>query len=196
ATAPADPAQPQKESRYGALLGLEGAGAAQYFRVFPCLIKGEWGFKKRQRRPPRDPVNALLSFGYSLLTNQAASAVNVVGLDPFVGYLHSSQYGKPAMALDIMEPYRPLIVDSTVITLINNGMLTRDDFREQLGAWQLTKRGRRVFLQKYEDRLNTTIVHPEFGYSVTYRRCLELEARLVSKWLMGEISEYKPMVVR
>jgi len=196
ACAAADPSQPQKATRYGALLGLEGAGAAQYFRVFPLLINGEWGFNRRQRRPPTDPINALLSFGYSLLTNQAASAVNVVGLDPFVGYLHSSQYGKPAMALDIMEPYRPLIVDSTVITLINNGMLTHDDFAEEMGAWRLTNRGRRVFLQKYEDRLNTEITHPAFGYKVTYRRCLELETRLAAKWLMREIAEYRPLVVR
>ena len=193
---PSDPAQPQKGSRYGALLGLEGAGSAQYFRVLSKLISGDWGFSKRQRRPPRDPINAMLSFGYVLLMNQAASAANIAGFDPFVGYLHSSQYGKPALALDIMEPYRPLIVDSTVITLVNTGMITPGDFVDELGAWRLAKRGRRVFLEKFEERLNTEITHPAFGYKASYRRCLELEARLVGKWLMQEIPHYKPLVVR
>ncbi len=190
------PSQPQKDSHYGALLGLEGAGSAQYFRVFAHLLKGNWHFHKRQRRPPKDPINALLSFGYTLLANQTASAVSIVGLDPFIGYLHGSQYGKPAMALDIMEPYRPLIVDSTVITLINNGMITPDDFTETLGAWQLSPKARRIFLEKFETRLNTEILHPAFGYKATYRRCLELEARLIGKWLMNEIPRYRPLVVR
>lgn len=191
-----DPSQPQKNTRYGTLLGLEGAGSAQYFRVFGCLLKGDWNFQRRQRRPPKDPINALLSFGYVLLMNQAATAVNIVGLDPFVGYLHSSQYGKPAMALDIMEPFRPLVVDSVVMTLINNGMITPADFSEELGAWRLSDRGRRIFLQKYEERLNTEIKHPTFGYRATYRRCLELEVRLLSKWLSGELPDFRVFTVR
>lgn len=191
-----DPSRPQADSLYGRLIGLEGAGTAAYFGVFGRLLKGDWGFTKRQRRPPRDPVNALLSFGYVLLMNQVASAVSVVGLDPYVGFLHSSQFGKPALALDVMEPFRPLVVDSVVLTLLNNGMLKRKDFEEELGAWRLTERGRRVFLTKFEERLDTEIKHPVFGYRATYRRCLELEVRLVAKWLTGEIPRYKPFVVR
>ena len=128
--------------------------------------------------------------------NQVASAVSVVGLDPYVGFLHSSQFGKPALALDVMEPFRPLVVDSVVLTLLNNGMLKRKDFEEELGAWRLTERGRRVFLTKFEERLDTEIKHPVFGHRATYRRCLELEVRLVAKWLTGEIPRYKPFVVR
>ena len=194
--APPDPSRPQADSAYGTLLGLEGAGTSRYFGVFGQLLKDDWGFEGRQRRPPRDPVNALLSFGYVLLMNQVASAVSVVGLDPYVGFLHSSQFGKPALALDVMETFRSPVVDSVVLTVLNNGMLTRQDFREELGAWRLTDQGRRTFLTKFEERLDTEIRHPVFDYKATYRRCLELEVRLVAKWLTGEIPEFKPFVVR
>ncbi len=196
AAAPTNPSRPQADSAYGTLLGLEGSGTAFYFGVFGRLLKGDWGFTRRQRRPPRDPVNALLSFGYVLLMNQVASAVSVVGLDPYVGFLHGSGFGKPAMALDVMETFRPLIVDSVVLTLLNNGMLTERDFQEEMGAWRLTDKGRRVFLTKFEERLDTTIRHPVFGYKATYRRSLELEVRLVAKWLTGEIGRFKPFAVR
>ena len=196
AALPPDPSRPQAGTFHGTLLGLEGSGTAFYFGVFGRLLKGEWGFERRQRRPPRDPVNALLSFGYVLLMNQVASAVSIVGLDPYVGFLHSSQFGKPALALDVMEAFRPLVVDSVVLTLLNNGMLTERDFQEELGAWRLAEKGRRTFLRKLEERLDTTIQHPVFGYKATYRRSLELEVRLVAKWLTGEIRTFKPFVVR
>jgi CRISPR-associated protein Cas1 len=196
AALPPDPSQPQADTLLGTLLGLEGAGTAFYFGVLGRLLKRDWGFERRQRRPPRDPVNALLSFGYVLLTNQVASAVSVVGLDPYVGFLHSSQYGKPALPLDVMESFRPLIVDSVVLTMLNTRMLAEQDFQEELGAYRLTDKGRRAFLTKIEERLDTTIQHPVFGYKATYRRSLELEVRLVAKWLVGDIREFKPFVVR
>lgn len=193
---PQDPSHPQESSHYGTLLGLEGAGTSRYFGVFDRLLKGDWQFEGRNRRPPRDPVNALLSFGYVLLTNDVASAVNLVGLDPYVGFLHSSQYGKPALALDVMETFRPLIVDSVVLTLLNTRMLSQGDFQEEFGAWRLTDEGRRTFLEKFEERLNTEIQHPVFEYRTTYRRNLELEVRLVARWLLGEIPQFEPFVVR
>jgi CRISPR-associated protein Cas1 len=196
AAEPPDPTHPQTDTIQGTILGLEGAGTAFYFGAFGRLLKGDWSFERRQRRPPRDPVNALLSFGYVLLMNQVASAVSIVGLDPYVGFLHSSQYGKPALALDVMESFRPLVADSVVLTLLNNGMLSEKDFREELGAWRLTDAGRRTFLTKFEERLDTTIQHPVFDYKATYRRSLELEVRLVAKWLTGEIGQFKPFVVR
>jgi len=196
ASGPLDPARPQAGSAVGTLMGLEGAGTASYFGVFGRLLKDDWGFTRRQRRPPRDPVNALLSFSYVLLMNQVASAVSIVGLDPYVGFLHSSQFGKPALALDVMEAFRPLVADSVVLTVLNNRMLNRKDFREELGAWRLTDGGRRVFLAKLEERLDTEIRHPVFGYRASYRRCLELEVRLVAKWLTGEIEQFRPFVVR
>ena len=193
---PPDPQHPQANTPQGRLLGLEGAASAAYFGVFDHLLVGEWQFAKRVRRPPTDPINALLSYAYTLLMHQVSAAINIVGLDPYVGYLHSSQYGKPALALDLMEEFRPVIADSVVLALINNDMLKRADFVEELGAFRLTGPARRLFLTKWEERLSTEVQHPVFKYKATYRRCLELQVRLVAKWLTGEIPEYVPFVVR
>src|SRR5204863_3565214 len=121
------------------ILGMEGAGSAAYFRCFGKLLTNtkQWPFPGRVKRPATDPVNSLLSFGYSLLTNKVASAVQLVGFDHFVGYLHSSFYGRPSLALDITEEFRPIIVDSVVLTLLNKRMLTLSDFVVELGAYRL-----------------------------------------------------------
>ncbi len=178
------------------LLGLEGAGSAEYFGAFGKMLKFDWGFGGRHKRPPTDPVNALLSYGYTILMHKVQSAIGIVGLDPFIGFLHSSQYGKPALALDLMEEFRPVTVDSVVMTLINTGALKREDFVEELGTFRLTDAGRRTFLEKFEERLNTPVEHPTFGYKATYQRCLELQTRLLSKHLTGEIPVYPPFIVR
>lgn len=180
----------------GTLLGLEGAGSAFYFGVFDRLVQGDLPFNGRSKRPPTDPVNALLSYAYTILMHQVSSAISLVGFEPYVGFLHSSQYGKPALALDIMEEFRPLIADSVTLTLVNNGMLKANDFNEELGAYRLTERGRRTFLTKFEERMQTTIQHPVFEYRVTYKKCLELQVRLLAKYLTGEIPDYVPFLVR
>ncbi len=180
------------------ILGMEGAGSAAYFQCFGKLLSDsqQWPFEKRIKRPPTDPVNALLSFGYAMLTNQVASAVQLVGFDHFVGYLHSSFYGRPALALDIMEEFRPIIVDSVVLSLLNKRMLTANDFVVELGAYRLKDEKRKIFFTQFEERLHEEIRHPIFGYQVTYRRCIELQTRLVAKFLTGEIDEYPPFIVR
>jgi len=193
---PPDPRHPQADTPQGRLLGLEGAASAAYFGVFDKLLVDAWDFARRIRRPPTDPINALLSYAYTLLMHQVMAAVSVVGLDPYIGYLHSSQYGKPALALDVMEEFRPVIADSVVLTLANNGMIRREDFVAELGAVRLKDGARKVFLTKFEERLNTEVQHPTFKYKATYRRCLELQVRLVAKWLTGEIPEYPAFVVR
>lgn len=192
-----DPAHPQTNSVYGRLQGLEGSGTAHYFSSFQHLLNDPTLFNGRTRRPPRDPVNALLSYGYTILLNQIMSAICTVGLDPYIGYLHTSQYGKPALALDLMEEFRPLIVDSTVIAIFNNNILHGKHFTEELGgAQRLTDNGRRIFLTKLEARFDETITHPTFNYKVTYRRSLELQARLLAKTLLQEIPAYPPFTVR
>lgn len=193
---PADPSVPQAGSAIGTLLGLEGAGGSFYFGAFGRLLNQDLGFRRRAKRPPTDPVNALLSYGYVLLMNKVASAIQLVGMDPFVGYLHSSQYGKPALALDLMEELRPVIVDSVVLTVVNNRILKEEDFEEQMGAYRLSEGGRRTFLAKFEERLNAQIRHPTFGYKATYKKCLELQVRLLAKTLTGEIPAYPPLLVR
>ena len=193
---PPRPEDPQAGTAWGSLLGLEGAGTAAYFGVFGRLLRKGWVFERRVRRPPTDPVNSLLSYGYTLLTAKVESAISLVGLDPYVGYLHSSQYGKPALALDVVEEFRPIIVDSVVLTLLNNGMLKPTDFEEVLGAYRLKDGGRRTFLQTFEERLSTEIRHPTFGYRAAYRRCVELQVRLLAKALMEEIPTYPFFRVR
>ncbi|MEZ4867307.1 MAG: type I-D CRISPR-associated endonuclease Cas1d [Caldilineaceae bacterium] len=193
---PLDPARPQQQSALGTLHGLEGAGAAAFFGGFGTLLKQELGFSGRHRRPPTDPVNALLSFGYTLLMNHVLSAAHIVGFDPYIGYLHSEGYGKPSLALDLMEEMRTPIVDSVVLTVINKQILQAKHFQEQLGAYQLTAAGRKLFLQQFEARLNTEIQHPVFGYKASYRRCLELQARILAKFLLGEVPAYRPFQVR
>lgn len=180
------------------ILGMEGAGSAAYFRCFGNLLSDprQWPFPGRVKRPPTDPVNALLSFGYSLLTQKVASAVQLVGFDHFVGYLHSSFYGRPSLALDLMEEFRPIIVDSIVLNMLNHRMLSPHDFVVELGAYRLKDEKRRVFFTKLEERLNEEVQHPLFGYKTTYRRCIELQTRLLAKYLTGEIDTYPSLRIR
>lgn len=193
---PPDPRHPQAGSALGTLHGLEGTGAASFFQALRLLLKQELGFSGRHRRPPTDPVNALLSFGYVLLMNQVLSALQIAGFDPFVGYLHSEGYGKPALALDLMEEMRTPVVDSVVLTVINKQILRANHFEDTLGVFRLTAAGRKLFLQQFEQRMNTEIQHPIFGYKVSYRRCLELQARLLAKYLLGESPIYRPFQIR
>jgi len=197
-TPPSDPEKPQAGTCWGSLQGFEGAGAAFYFHSFGRLLRSDSGmeFDTRSRRPPRDPVNALLSYGYTLMLHQAMAATQMVGLDPYIGFLHSAQYSKPALALDLMEEFRSPVVDSVVLTLINNRTLQGEDFIEEFGGWRLKDTPRRTFLQKFEERMSTEIAHPVFKYQATYRRCIELQARLLAKALTGEISDYVPFKVR
>lgn len=193
---PPDPRYPQAQSALGALNGLEGAGAAAFFAAFRHLLKQDLGFDGRHRRPPTDPVNVLLSYGYTLLMNHVMSAVQIVGFDPYIGFLHSEGYGKPALALDLMEEMRTPIVDSVVLTVINKNILRADHFEDVLGVQRLTPTGRKLYLQQFEQRLNTEIEHPVFKYKATYRRCLELQARLLAKYILGELPDYRPFLVR
>lgn len=197
---PIDPSRPQAKSALGTLQGMEGASAAAFFKGYGRLLKHDMGidggFSGRKRRPPTDPVNALLSFGYTLLMNHVLSAAQIVGFDPYIGYLHSQGYGKPSLALDLMEEMRTPIVDSVVLTVVNKQILQPKHFEEKFGVYQLTPSGRKGFLQQFEQRLNTEIEHPVFKYKATYRRCLELQARLLGKYLLGEVPTYRPFQVR
>jgi CRISPR-associated protein Cas1 len=203
------------------LLGIEGAAALVYFRNLGGMIKGtednddipgledpvknqvgavqaafSFDFKTRNRRPPRDPVNALLSLAYSLLARDCTVAALAVGFDPYIGLYHQPRYGRPALALDVMEEFRPLIADSCVLTAINNRMITPADFVQAGDAVNLTPAGRKRFFLAYEKRMSDTVTHPLFDYKVSYRRAIELQLRLLARTLTGEIERYLPFTTR
>jgi len=183
------------------LLGTEGQAAALYFSQFNRMLKAgvpgrEFDFKTRNRRPPRDPVNALLSFAYAMLLKDCFSAVCTVGFDPYFGFYHASRHGKPSLALDLMEEFRAVIADSVVLTLINNGSVRPRDFLVWREACQLTEDGRTRFFQAYEQRKATVVTHPVFGYKMSYGRMLEVQARMLAAHVRGDIPEYTGFTVR
>jgi CRISPR-associated protein Cas1 len=207
---------------HASLLGIEGAAAMHYFQHFGGMIKvpdeqddipglqeavvpaGKPGgqttftfdFKTRNRRPPRDPVNALLSLAYSLLARDCTIAAYAVGFDPYIGLFHQPRFGRPALALDLMEEFRPLIADSAVLTAINNRMIGPDDFVQAGDAVNLSAAGRKRFLFVYEKRMSDIVTHPVFDYKVSYRRAIELQFRLLARTLTGEIERYMPFMTR
>jgi CRISP-associated protein Cas1 len=185
------------------LLGIEGTAAREYFTHFARMFKPgndegapAFEFTSRNRRPPRDPVNALLSFLYALLTKEMIVTLVGVGFDPYLGFYHQPRYGRPALALDLMEEFRPLVADSVAIGLINNGELRPSDFIARAGAVALTDSGRRRVIDAYERRLEILVTHPRFGYAVSYRRIFEVQARLLARFLLGEIESYPAFCTR
>jgi CRISPR-associated protein Cas1 len=182
------------------LLGIEGSAAALYFEQFASMLKqrDDWNFdwRGRNRRPPRDPVNALLSLGYSMLAKELTGVCHTVGLDPFLGFMHQPRYGRPALALDLMEEFRPLVADSVAISLINRGELGPDDFIRSANGTFLTDSGRKPFWESWFRRLDTEVSHPEFSYKMAYRRMLEVQARQLWRFLRGEASAYHAFVTR
>ncbi|MEH1969864.1 type I-D CRISPR-associated endonuclease Cas1d [Nostoc sp.] len=179
--------------------GLEGAGSAAYFACFNQLIRVDnFNFATRNRRPPKDPINSLLSLGYSLLRHDVQGALNIVGFDPYLGYLHTERYGRPSLALDLMEEFRPLIVDAVVLTAINRRMLAPKDFTTEpvSGAVSLTKEGLHIFLRLYQEKKQDKFKHPVMQKQCTYQESLEIQARLLSKYLLGEIDKYPPLVLK
>lgn len=185
------------------LLGIEGTAAREYFQQFSSMLKQEdsdgnlaFDFEGRNRRPPRDPVNAMLSLAYALLAKDLTIVLQAVGFDPFLGFYHRPRYGRPALALDLMEEFRPLICDSVVLSAINTGVIRRKDFIARGGAYALGEAGRARFLMTYERRMDEVITHPVFKYRISYRRILEVQARLLARFLGGEIPEYPAFETR
>ena len=187
------------------LLGIEGNAARLYFGIFwndqdggaerrfqPVRLR----FFKANRRPPRDAVNALLSFVYSLLAKDCTIACYAVGLDPMLGFYHQPRFGRPSLALDLMEPFRPLIGESTVLSAINNRMVQPRDFVTAGPSVALTPGGRKGLLHAYELRMDTLVTHPIFDYRVSYRRLLEIQTRLFARLLENEIKTYPVFVTR
>jgi CRISPR-associated protein Cas1 len=193
-----------------ALRGIEGHASHLYFGNFAGMIKPgdepaaggaaraqfSFDFINRNRRPPRDAVNALLSLAYAVLTKDLTITCLAVGFDPYLGFYHQPRFGRPALALDLMEPFRPLIADSAVLSAINNRMVTPGDFLQAGPAVALKPEGRKAFFRAYEQRMDTLVTHPLFNYRVNYRRVLEIQTRLLARYLTGEVPRYTPFVTR
>jgi CRISPR-associated protein Cas1 len=184
------------------LLGTEGVAARLYFDAFPLLVSraaelpGPGFSGLRNRRPPADAVNCLLSFCYGMLTKEILAACLAVGFDPYIGLFHRPRFGRPALVLDLAEEFRPLLADSTVLTLINNREIGASDFVVRAGAVTLTAGGRKAVIRAWERRMTTQVRRPLFGYTVSYRRAVELQARILAAYLIGELPQYEPLVTR
>lgn len=181
-----------------ALRGLEGVGASAYFGVFDHLVlnrKEDFFFHGRNRRPPLDRVNALLSFAYSLLAHDCASALESVGLDAYVGFLHRDRPGRQSLALDLMEEFRPCMADRFVLTIINNRMIRPEDFQTQdSGAVLLTEEGRKKFLKAWQERKRDTLTHPYLNEKLSWGMIPYIQALLLARYLRGDLDGYPPFL--
>jgi CRISPR-associated protein Cas1 len=185
------------------VLGLEGAAARIWFRRLPEVLESTrsdkellTNFSTRNRRPPLDPVNAMLSYGYGILVKELSVILERAGFDSRLGFMHRPRGGRPALALDLMEEFRPLVVDSVVLGLVARGEIDSGDFLRCGDAVSLTQPGRRKVLSAYERRLDTLIQHPVFGYTISYRRVLDVQARLLGRHLLGEVESYTSFTTR
>lgn len=180
------------------LMGLEGEAASLYFGVFNALLRAEgFEFSGRVRRPPGDPVNALLSFAYVLLASECASALAGVGLDPYVGFLHQDRPGRKSLALDLMEELRAPLADRFVLTLINRGQLKMDDFvTEASGAVRLKDEAKKTFLTAYQERKKESLKHPYLDETIDLGLLPHAQALLLARHLRGDMQHYTPFVVR
>lgn len=179
------------------LRGLEGVGGKAYFGILRAALNEEWDFEKRSRRPPADPANALLGFGYSLLTQNMMTALEVAGLDPYDGFFHADVYGRPALALDLMEEFRAVIVDSVALTVINKRILTPEDFEPGPGGgFWLKQHAMKKFLVQYNSRLQTPVIHPLAGRAITYQKCFEAQAWQLRHVIEGKAEVYQPFLTK
>ena len=188
----------QTATNVESLLGLEGNAARLYFDAFAEMLRIQTGFEVtgRTRRPPTDPINSMLSFGYAMLAKEALAAVVAVGFEPGLGFYHRIRAGRPSLSLDLMEEFRPLVVDSTVLSLVNAREIQASHFDKVGRAIVLTKEGRKIFIGAIERRLRSSVLHPVFRYSLTYRRAIHVQARLLARTIQGDIPAYPPFMTR
>lgn len=186
------------ETDLDALRGLEGIGAAAYFDVFDDMIlreKEAFFFHGRNRRPPLDNVNAMLSFAYSLLANDCAAALESVGLDAYVGFLHRDRPGRESLALDLMEELRPCMADRFVLTVMNNRVVAPSDFEQaESGAVRMTEEGRRKFLKAWQERKQEVITHPYLQEKMAWGLVPYVQAMLLARYLREDLDEYPPLL--
>lgn len=178
------------------LRGIEGRAARLYFLAFRQALSADWSFGSRSHHPPGDEVNALLGLSYTLLHQDMVTALEIVGLDPYEGYLHADKYGRPALALDLMEEFRHIIADSVVLGLINRRVLKPDDFHIVAKGFQLKSHALRKYFKSYQHRIQTEVIHPVYQHRLSYQKCFEVQARLLRKVIEGAEETYQPFISR
>lgn len=181
------------------LRGYEGKAAAHYFEGVRGIFPADWGFRKRAYYPPPDPANALLSFIYTLLMKDVEAKIQLVGLDTYLGFFHMLGYNRPALALDIMEEFRPSIADIVALTLVRNRQITLEDFETTQNPElpvRLSRRALEIVMRTYEDRLGDRVFHPLANGQVDYRRAIEYQVRQIARVIRGEAQHYEPLVMR
>ncbi|MBP8251775.1 MAG: CRISPR-associated endonuclease Cas1 [Herpetosiphon sp.] len=191
-----------RTTQISSLLGVEGSGTACYFGGFRTLFASEWEFNNRNRRPPTDPINVMLSLGYTMLVHKAVGAVEATGLDPYQGFLHQVDYNRPSLVLDLIEEFRPFLVDALVMRCCADGIITPADFVRDAAAQYpilLTDEGKRRFVAAFEERMRSEALHPDGADGrpgkVSYWRCLELQARRMVRAIQHGVA-YEPWLIR
>lgn len=180
------------------LRGFEGKAGAWFWPAFRQLLKHDMGFNQRIYHPSPDPINALLSFGYALLQKDVMAAVHLVGLDPYLGFFHTVQYGRPSLALDLMEEFRPVLVDPLVLQLVNSDEIRENDFTRTSSADKpvtLKEGALRRVIEHYEERITAHVRYPFTGEETTYRRCVELQTRQMARVIKGEQVTYQALLM-
>jgi len=184
-----------RKTRVSSLIGVEGRASAIYFETFGKMLRREFQFEKRIRRPPKDPVNSLLGLGYTLITNEMFSVLTSIGFDPYIGFLHGIEYGRPSLSLDLIEEFRHTIVDRLTLELINKAILTQDDFEEKDEGVYLKQGSRKKYFLHYERRMLTSFQNPLDNSEINYRKLFYQQAQRLSKTIQGNIP-YEPFLVR
>ncbi|WP_124726790.1 CRISPR-associated endonuclease Cas1 [Staphylospora marina] len=179
------------------LRGIEGMAAKRYFEAFPMLIQqSDFSFEGRSRRPAKDPVNALLNYGYALLKAELTGALQAAGLDPYIGYLHRERYGRESLALDLMEEFRCIMVDNLVVKMVNQGVVKRKDFHDDVGESRLKEHARKRFLQEFDRRRKDEVFHQLLQRKMSYREIFHKQAILLAKFIKGEADDYYPFLAK
>lgn len=177
-------------------MGYEGQAAKRYFEGLSLIFGEAWNFTGRNRRPPRDPINAMLSYGYTILEGRIVSAIHRTGMDPSVGFMHATFPGRRSLALDLIEEFRPVIVDSVILGIVGNQMLTPSDFEITLGTCQMPEKTRKTFLQRFQQRLDQSVKHPITEHSTTYDKLIQSQALQLASLLLNDIGDYVPVRIR
>ena len=181
------------------LRGFEGRGGADYWGVFGAFIPRDFGFSGRKYFPPPDPINALLSFGYSLLLKDVTAAVQLVGLDPYLGFFHVIDYGRPSLSLDMMEEFRPILVDWIVLDFVQQGNLRLTDFeftKQEKQPVRMKEPLMARLIQAYEQRSAIKVPHPDAGGQTALRRVIELQVRRLARLIQGQEKRYEPFLIK